>query len=568
MKQVSNQDTTRIVIVLTVFLFLLGYLLVVTAGIADIRHMLSFLVSSYLIVWGVYSLASPVPRAEIRSQFLLMSISLGVALVVVEVPAWLKLIDYRKSFLISGSLPWQQPGYLPDPELLAKPAPHHSVQLLFDRGNIGQTLCLPTREAAPFELRYDQHGFRNDQDYMSADIAVIGDSYVESQMTPGPMLATTLLEGLTQKTVANLGQSGYGPQQELAVLRRYALPLHPRSVVWVFFEGNDLLDAEEYVDKVSFLKSNWNSLDTAWDRSFTRNALSWLTGVIQGCVPSRTVEFRTARGIVWDIEGREHQLYVKGRSRSAGLTKRELDALKTSVAAIEEAYRLVQKEGARLIVVFAPTAFRVYHEIANFEKDMGDVARWDLNDLPDRLHKMMAEISPDIVYLDLTPVLQSAARNNTLVFLPDDTHWTSEGHRVVAEALAEALSVERKIYAENQSSEPKEKSESILSTDAVMVRNLDGTIRYWSKGAQKLYGWEPHEVVGTSAHHLLKTVFPVPLQVIEGELRTTGHWKGQLVHERRDGGKITVVSDWDLQQDASSQDRSITVVEVNGLSPS
>ena len=52
---------------------------------------------------------------------------------------------------------------------------------------------------------------------------------------------------------------------------------------------------------------------------------------------------------------------------------------------------------------------------------------------------MISEISPDIGYLDLTTVFKSAAKRNTQVFLSDDTHWSSEGHQVVAEALAGAV---------------------------------------------------------------------------------------------------------------------------------
>ncbi len=568
MKRESNQSTNRIVIGLTLFLFVVNYSLIVMAGVSDTRHLVSLLIASYLVLWGGYALTSSVPRTEIRSQFLLVTFSLGLALLLVEVPAWLKLIDYRRTFSISTSLPWEQPGYLPDPELLAKPEPYHSVKILFNRGNIGTTLCLPPHQAEPFELKYDRNGFRNDNDRTNAEIAVIGDSYVESPMLPSSALSTTRLEELTQRTVVNLGQSGYGPQQELAVLKRYGLPLHPRSVVWVFFEGNDLLDADEYAGMVSFLKSNWNTIDTAWDRSFTRNALFWLTKAVRGCVPAEAAKERTAHATVTDTEGKKHGLYVKGRSQSASLTKRELHTLKTSVAAIEEAYRLVKNEGARFVVVFAPTSFRVYYDIADFKEAGEDITRWDLNDLPNLLRKMISEISPDIEYLDLTPALKSAARKNGLVFLPDDTHWSLEGHRVVADVLADALADGTKVYAEKPSPElDKPMKDGVLSTEAIMVRNLNGTIRYWSKGAQKLYGWEPRDALGATSHQLLKTVFPVSLEAIEEELRAKGRWEGKLIHVRRDGSKVIVVSHWDLQQNSRTQDGSATVIEINGPLP-
>jgi PAS domain S-box-containing protein len=559
---VSTHRTKRKVIGLTLFLFALGYFLIVKAGISDVRHLFSILVASYLIVWGGYSLTSLLPRDEIRTQFVMMTVSLGAALLLAELPVWFKLIDYRKTFSISSDLPWELPGYLPDPELLAKPEPHYSAKILFNRGNIGRALCLPPRQAEPFESRYDKNGFRNDQDLTSAEIAVIGDSFVESPMIPSSLLATTRLTEIQPKTVANLGQSGYGPQQELAVLKRYALPLHPKSVVWVFYEGNDLLDAEDYARKVSSLNSVWNSMDGVWNRSLTKNSLLWLMRSIQGCVPKPSVEGN--HGTVLDDEEKEHRLYFMDHSSMVSLTAKELDGLQKSVAAIKEAYRVVQKEGAQFIVVLAPTTLRVYQDIANFEKAGEDIKRWEPNDLPDRLRKMISEISPDIGYLDLTPALKSAARKHRLVFMSDDTHWSSEGHRVVAEALAGALTVGTQLNAEQQPSEPRKKTEDIvLSRDAIMVRNADGTIRYWSDGAQKLYGWGSQDALGVTSHRLLKTVFPAPLEVIETHLRNKGYWEGQLIHERRDGSKVKVASHWELQQNPRSKDQSITVVEVN-----
>jgi PAS domain S-box-containing protein len=265
---------------------------------------------------------------------------------------------------------------------------------------------------------------------------------------------------------------------------------------------------------------------------------------------------------ILDRGGEEHRVYLKGRSRSVSLTKQDLVALKQSVVAMEEADRLVREAGARFIVVFAPTAFRVYDEIARFE-DAGSMLSppWALDDLPDRLRKMISEISPDISYLDLTPVLKSAARNNKQVFLSDDTHWSAEGHEVVADAIAGAIIAGPQIRESPQMVDRKE--DMILSRKAIMIRNADGTIRYWSKGAQQLYGWEPNDVLGMSSHSLLETVFPVPLEVIEEELRAKGYWEGQLIHKRRDGSRITVSSHWDVQQNPTSPDRSITVVEVN-----
>lgn len=569
MKDVSAKYIKGGVIGLTLALLILGYFLIVKAGVSDVRDVFSFIVASYLLIWGGYALASTIPQDEIRNQFVLTTFSLLVAVFLVESPALLQLIDYRETFAISSNLPWERPGFEPDRELIYKPKPRYAVKIQFDRGNIGRVLCLPSHPTEPFELKYDQNGFRNEEDLGNADVAVIGDSYVESPMMPASQLATTGLAQLTKLTVANLGHSGYGPQQELVVLKRYGLPLHPKTVVWMFYEGNDLLDARGYADMMSLLESRWKSLDSAWDRSFTKNSLLWLTQSVQGCIPNPHEMPQAARTTVVDTEGKENTLYIKGHSYTATLTKLELDDLQKVVAVLKEAYQLVRQDGARFMIVFVPQAYRVYRGVLNFEGVGGDVNQWGLNDLPDRLRSVVQDISPDIDYVDLTPALRSAAGKNVLVYLPDDTHWTNHGHQVVAQVLADALMSETRTSVKTPSRQPQSPNRgTVLSTEAIMVRNLDGTIRYWSKGAQKLYGWGPQEVLGASSHLLLKTKFPIPLEVIEEELRVKGHWDGELIHQRRDGSMVTVASHWDLQRNPYSEDRSVTVVEINDLSES
>lgn len=563
----STSHIKRKVIALTVILFVLGYVLILKAGISDVRHLFSNLVASYLLAWGAYALASRIPRDEIRSQFILMTLSLGFALTLAEAPTWLELIDYRHTFSTSGGLPWEKPGYIPDRELLARPKPYYSVRIGFTRGNIGEFLCLPHYPADSFDLRYDRNGFRNETDLTRADIAVLGDSYVESPMIPGPMLMTSRLAELQSKTVANLGQSGFGVQQELAVLKRYALPLHPKSIIWLFYEGNDLVDTRQYEEKAALLVTMWNSVNTLWDRSFTRNAMLGLMRRVQGCVPHPNLNENF--GTVSDTEGREYRLYFLDHTISSSPTAQELDALQQAVSAMKTAYELTRGQGVQFVVVFAPTTFRVYHDIATFTEASGDIRWWVVNDLPDRLRSMVSQISPDIDYLDLTPALKSAAKKGTLVFLSDDTHWTSEGHRVVAQALHGALTTRTQTYVEKQHGEQFTNQAALdVTSNVIMVRNQDGAIRYWSKGAQELYGWQPQEALGKRSHRLLKTVFPEPLENIEAELLAKGYWEGQLVHKRRDGSKVMVASRWELQQDARAKDQSITVIEINSKSTS
>jgi PAS domain S-box-containing protein len=87
-----------------------------------------------------------------------------------------------------------------------------------------------------------------------------------------------------------------------------------------------------------------------------------------------------------------------------------------------------------------------------------------------------------------------------------------------------------------------------LTHDAILVRDMDGTIKYWNRGAEELYGWPAEQAIGRVSQGLLKTVFPLPLEQIEKEIIAAGRWEGELVQTRKDGSHVVVASRWSLQR--------------------
>src|SRR5919108_1076825 len=100
--------------------------------------------------------------------------------------------------------------------------------------------------------------------------------------------------------------------------------------------------------------------------------------------------------------------------------------------------------------------------------------------------------------------------------------------------------------------------------DSVMTRTIEGTITFWNRRAEELYGWRKEEAIGRVSHNLLRTHFPKRLDEIDSELVRTGRWEGKLVHTTRDGRRVVVESRWTLE----SSGQSGAVIEVNSVAAS
>ncbi len=354
-----------------------------------------------------------------------------------ELPAYVGWVDYR---LLIGppaplgydtSSPQTNPTYVLDEELIYIRKPHTHIQVE-TVGDLVHWLRLPDENRYVADVRYDARGFRNEVAPERAEVVAIGDSMLEAALVPYEDLLTTRLSEHLGTPVANLGQTGYGPYQELAVLRRYALPLQPRAVVWLFFEGNDLRDVVRY----ERFRQDWERMQVDQDlfrrRAFTVNlraALAWWLGGrsrLEGSARERScrVEARDGPADLW--------FAYAGKPLDAEAEA----ALQRAESLLGEAHASAAAADAALTLAFVPTKFRVYRERCTFPPG-GLGHRWQPNDLPDRLGAWAD--GAGVRWLDLTGPLRAAADRGELVYFPDDGHLNAAGHAVIAETLAEVL---------------------------------------------------------------------------------------------------------------------------------
>jgi PAS domain S-box-containing protein len=85
--------------------------------------------------------------------------------------------------------------------------------------------------------------------------------------------------------------------------------------------------------------------------------------------------------------------------------------------------------------------------------------------------------------------------------------------------------------------------------DPVIACDTEGTVVFWSRAAEKVYGYSAAEALGRRAATLLHTRFPVPLLEITEELADLGHWHGRLEHRAKDGRTVSVHRRWVTRHD-------------------
>jgi PAS domain S-box-containing protein len=98
--------------------------------------------------------------------------------------------------------------------------------------------------------------------------------------------------------------------------------------------------------------------------------------------------------------------------------------------------------------------------------------------------------------------------------------------------------------------------------DAILVRDIEGTILYWNSGAERMYGWTRRGVIG---EHIGSLLYADAKKFEEANALTISHgeWHGELQQLTRDRGGITVEARWSLIRDHEGRPKSILAINTD-----
>ena len=102
-----------------------------------------------------------------------------------------------------------------------------------------------------------------------------------------------------------------------------------------------------------------------------------------------------------------------------------------------------------------------------------------------------------------------------------------------------------------------------ITTDAILVQDLNNRILLWNQGAKRLYGWHVEEVLGQKVDELLYKEASLQLKNVISTVVETGEWQGELHQIGKSNQPIIVSSRWTLMRDEAEQPKSILVVNTD-----
>jgi len=98
--------------------------------------------------------------------------------------------------------------------------------------------------------------------------------------------------------------------------------------------------------------------------------------------------------------------------------------------------------------------------------------------------------------------------------------------------------------------------------DAILVRDLEHTIVYANRGAERVYGWTREELLGRSIRDLLYAD-PQPFDEANAAVIADGEWSGALDQRQKGGRVITVEGRWSLVRDAAGAPSRVLVINTD-----
>jgi PAS domain S-box-containing protein len=128
--------------------------------------------------------------------------------------------------------------------------------------------------------------------------------------------------------------------------------------------------------------------------------------------------------------------------------------------------------------------------------------------------------------------------------------------------LRHFVAVKQDVTEAKRAAETLRETQELLSqaSDAIVLETVDGRVRTWTQGAERLFGWTTAEALGEPLSDLLGLYPPEKLAEIRDGVAKDGAWVGDLRVRSHAGAVLDVASRWSRVTDLSGKPRGVLLV--------
>ena len=312
----------------------------------------------------------------------------------------------------------------------------------------------PPDDTFHYAYRTDSTGFVNNATpwLTHYDVVVTGDSFTKPW---APVWWVDLLRQQTGTSVLNLGMDGWATLSEVEAVRTYGLDKHPRWVVLLYFEGNDLFGVGEYYRRWTS-GMDWRTYQLQQvgplDRLVMPHVLRfWGDQIRQVFSPKKRI-CRYPMTVATNVSRFQTVFYdVQISQLSASRTEIETSLeWKLATQAILGLRDDVTAQGGRFLLVYVPAKEHLYWARI---WDVGDISHFlelttplrsyqEFTDSVDAQMVLMQDFAAanQLDFLNLTgEIWQRTMTHGTQYYNYADMHWNEAGNRLVAGLIADYI---------------------------------------------------------------------------------------------------------------------------------
>ena len=425
--------------------------------------------------------AKPKRRRKIIGIVIWLAVMLAVILVVFEIGF---RIFYRAIPLdVCASTPilanyYCQPFMQYDKpiKLAYRYVPGYKVEGMWDPAD--PRMANPGNETRPtgrsdaflYKFQTDEQGFPNDEykERDRYDIVVAGDSFT-LRTVPGKTWIESL-SSLTGQSILTLGAPSWGPLNETEAIREFGLDKNPKWIMLMYFEGNDLFNTEEYLQRQATGLS-WKEYDfshtTLWDQLIMPHMIAYAWQKITNNAGAPPPHYRypvtasTEAGLI-PMVLKDFHLLPMSASYDIMAKSDEFAAITQTLVDMKQQ---VEAQGARFLLVYIPSKEHVYWSRIWDPTDVNNILErsvtvklsegdhghfvWEptylsfdeFNKNHNAQEQLLTDFARDnqIEFLNLTPTFWQDGIQHGVLYQYADPHWNQAGNDLAAQTIADYL---------------------------------------------------------------------------------------------------------------------------------